>query len=513
MRRFVLVIGVLLIGASAAALAPDIEPDQLLAHIKFLASDELKGRSNGSPELERAAEYIAMQFRNDGLQPAGDNGSWYQPFELQAGLTVGRDNRLSIEGEGQHVRLTLGTSYFPVGAPFNDMPDVASAEIENVPLVFAGYGLAVPSVGYDDYANVDVADKAVLIFSHEPQERDPNSRLNGNRPVPQTTVDAKASLARRHGARALIVVMDPVHQIDDAPYSLFSADPDAESEPIPVLRVRRQEMQPLLDAWGLDAVAKQIDRDLQPRSRPLPTGKVTYVEHLSRNRRIVRNVVGVLPGSDPQKSKEAVVIGAHYDHVGLGGRLSVAPERTGEIHNGADDNASGTAAIMEMAKAAVSQRARFPRTLVFIAFAGEERGLLGSAHYAGKPYIPMDNTVGMLNLDMVGRANGSVDVSGLDLSPSIEADLQAASSASGDQLKVRREGPGAGRSDDSSFIDKRVPAINFFTGFHSDYHRPGDDWEKIDARGVSRVAALALELAARLAARNDRPEFVPPRRN
>jgi hypothetical protein len=513
MRKFVLIVGVLLVGASAAALAPEIEPDQLLAHIKFLSSDEMKGRGDGSPELERAAEYIATQFKNVGLEPAGDNGSWFQPFELEAGLIVGRDNRLSIERDGQRVTLTLGTSYFPIAAPINDAPSVASAELERVPLVFAGYGLAVPSVGYDDYANVDVANKAVLIFSHEPQERDPNSRLNGARPVPQTTVEAKASLARSHGARALIVVVDPSHQVDDAPYSLFGTDPEAEKQPIPVLRVRRQEMQPLIDAWGLDAAAKEIDGDLKPRSRPLAGGTVTYMEHLSRNRRTVRNVVGMLRGSDPQRAREAVVIGAHYDHVGLGGRLSLTPELTGQVHNGADDNASGTAAIIEMARAAASQRARFPRTLVFVAFAGEERGLLGSAYYASMPAIPMDRTVGMLNLDMVGRSRGSVDVSGLELSPSMEADLKAASAASGNQLQVRREGPGAGRSDDSSFIDKRVPAINFFTGFHTDYHRPGDDWEKIDSRGVSRVAALALELAARLAERKDRPEFVPPKRN
>jgi Zn-dependent M28 family amino/carboxypeptidase len=240
---------------------------------------------------------------------------------------------------------------------------------------------------------------------------------------------------------------------------------------------------------------------------------VSYVEHLARNRRTVRNVVGVLAGSDPQKSREAVVIGAHYDHVGVGGNLSVAPELTGQVHNGADDNASGTAAIMEMARLAATQRSRFPRTLVFVAFAGEERGLLGSAFYTTKPAISMDNTIGMLNLDMVGRANGSVDVSGLELSPSMERDLAAAGTGSGDQLKIRREGPGAGRSDDSSFIARRVPAINFFTGFHTDYHRPGDDWDKIDARGVSNVAALALEFAARLAAREERPEFVPPRRN
>jgi len=512
MRRFAVTVGALFIAASVAALAPDFEPDRLLSHIRFLSSDEMKGRDNGSPELERAADYIAAQFEESGLRPAGDAGAWFQSFQMEVGLVVGASNRLTLEREGRRVELTLGESYYPLAAPINETPGTPSATLDNLPLVFAGYGLAVPSLGYDDYAKVDVSDKAVLIFSHEPQERDRNSRFNGTRAMPQTTLQAKAALARSHGARALLVVSDPTHQVDEAPYSLFKADPEAERLPIPVLRIRRDEMKPLIDAWGLDALAALIDRDLQPRSRALAGGTVTYVEHLATNRRTVRNVVGILPGSDPEKSKEAVVIGAHYDHVGLGGRLSVTPEITGQIHNGADDNASGTAAVMEMAKAAVTQRARFPRTLVFVTFAGEERGLLGSAHYTTTPPIAMANTVGMLNLDMVGRANGSVDVSGLELSPSMEADLRVASDASGDELRIRREGPGAGRSDDSSFIARRVPAINFFTGFHPDYHRPGDDWEKIDTRGVSRVAALALELAARLASRNDRPEFVAPKR-
>ena len=516
MRRFVLLLGFLVSVTSAAALAPDIEPDRLIAHIRFLSSDEMKGRDNGSPELERAAEYIAAQFKEAGIQPGGDPGrpdgsSWFQSFELQAGLIVGKDNRLTIEHDGRRVSLTLGSSYYPLAAPLNDTPEKPSAALENLPLVFGGYGLAVPSLGYDDYAKVDVSNKAVLIFSHEPQERNQNSKFNGTRPMPQTTLEAKAALARSHGARVLLVVSDPTHQADEAPYSLFKADPETESLPIPVLRVRRDEMKPLIAAWGLDGLAAQIDRDLEPRSRPLAGGTVTYVEYLARNRRVVRNVVGVLTGADPQKSKEAVVIGAHYDHVGLGGRLSVTPD-VREIHNGADDNASGTAAVIEMARTAVAQRARFPRTLVFVAFAGEERGLLGSAHYTTTPPIAMANTVGMLNLDMVGRANGSVDVSGLELSPSMEADLRAAAVASGDRLRIRREGPGAGRSDDSSFIARRVPAINFFTGFHPDYHRPGDDWEKVDVRGVGSVAELALELAARLAGRTERPEFIAPRR-
>ena len=508
-RSFLAAAIALVLGAGAFVHA-GIESDALLEHIKFLADDDLKGRGNGTEGLERAAEYIAGEFKEAGLQPGGAGGSWFQPFELVAGLTVGRSNGLTIEHNGKRVSLTLGESYYPLAAPANESPETPSAAFDDLPLVFAGYGLSVS--GYDDYGQVNVQDKAVLIFSHEPQERDPNSRFNGTRPVPQTSLQAKAAAARSRGARALLVVSDPTHQVDEANYTLFKADPDAENVGIPVLRIRRDEIRPLLDAWGLEGLARLIDRDLQPRSTLLKGASVDYVEHLSKNRRTVRNVIGVVPGSDPGKRHEAIVIGAHYDHVGIGGRLSVQPELTGQIHNGADDNASGTASIIEIARAAMEQRERFPRTLVFVAFAGEERGLLGSAHYVTAPTVPIENTIAMLNLDMVGRARGGVDVSGLELSPSMEADLTAAVKASGADLSIRRQGPGAGRSDDSSFIGRRIPAINFFTGFHNDYHRPGDDWDKIDTSGTKRVAVLALELAASLAARSERPEFVPPKR-
>ena len=285
--------------------------------------------------------------------------------------------------------------------------------MDSLPLVFAGYGLSAKDVNYDDYAGLDVAGKAVIIFSHEPQETDPNSPLNGNRPMPQTTVYKKAEIAHSLGARVLLVVSDPSHTTDQGLYHSFEVVPDTDEAGMPVLRVRRNEMQPLLDAWGLDALARQIDRDLRPRSHLIKDARVDYVEYLAQNRRTVRNVVGILPGSDPSRAGEVIVIGAHYDHVGLGGRLSVAPERAGEIHNGADDNASGTASIIEIARAAMADRARFPRTLIFVAFAGEERGLLGSAHYARRLPCRSASTVAMLNLDMVGRSRGEVDVSGL----------------------------------------------------------------------------------------------------
>jgi hypothetical protein len=496
----------LALGVVAAGAPADIASDALLKHIQFLSSDELKGRGNGTTGLEAAGEYVAAQFKAVGLEPGGPGGEWFQPFELVAGLKVGSVNTLSISDRGRKVSFALGTSYLPLSAPSNDDTSKPSADLRGLPVVFAGYGLVVPGI-YDDYARIDVNGKAVLILSHEPQEHDSNSRLNGARPMQQTTVAAKAAAARVRGAKALIVVLDSTHRVDDAPYGLFGVDPDAEDHGIPLLRIRRAEAQPLVEAWRLDETAREIDADLTPRSRDLPDARIDYVEHLAKNRRTVRNVVGVLPGADTARAREAIVIGAHYDHVGLGGRLSQSPDKS-EIHNGADDNASGTASIIEIARAAVADRARFPRTLIFVAFAGEERGLLGSAHYASQPRVPIENTVAMLNLDMVGRANGAVDVSGLEISPSMEADLEAAVKASGSTLKVRREGPGAGRSDDYSFIVRRIPAINFFTGFHDDYHRPGDDWQKIDVPGTSRVARLALELAASLANRETRPEFV-----
>jgi len=504
MRKALAAVGLVLVTATLVRGEKEIEPDALLGHIKFLAADDLKGRANGSEGLEKAADYIAEQFKAAGLQP-GVNGGWFQPFELSAGLAIGRDNSLSIQSRGKTVTLTLGASYYPLAATGSDK--TPSVKLDRLPLVFAGYGIAVPELGYDDYARIDVTGKAVLVFTHEPQEHDTSSRLNGTRPMPQTSLNAKAQLALSKGARLLLAVSDPTHRNDEGQYSLFKSDPDADDQGIPVLRLRRAEMQPLLDAWRLDATARLIDMDLIPRSEVLTGATVDYVESLSRNRKMVRNVVGVLPGSDPARARESIVIGAHYDHVGLGGRLSVTPDRVGEIHNGADDNASGTASIIEMARVAVDERSRFPRTVVFVAFAGEERGLLGSAYYASHATVPIENTIAMLNLDMVGRARGAVDVSGLDASPSMEADLKAAATAAGGGLQIKREGPGAGRSDDSNFIDRRIPAINFFTGFHADYHRPSDDWDKIDAAGTKRVATLALEFAARLAERTTRPEF------
>jgi hypothetical protein len=498
------VLVLLLASCGLSAVTPPIPPDSILEHIKFLASDELQGRGNGTEGLERAADYIAAEFKEAGLRPAGDDSSWFQPFGLTIGVTVGQGNALVIRGAKQSIAFSLGTSYFPIAAT----PDEAPVNITGLPVVFAGYGISAPAFNYDDYEGLDVKGKAVLIFSHEPQENRADSRLNGNKPLRETTVYAKAMAARTRGARALLVVSDPSHRVDDVNYRAFLVEPDPEDHDIPVLRVQRDAVAPLIKELELEGLAAMIDRDLIPRSKPLPGVTVDYTQRLATNRRTLRNVVGILPGADDAKDDEAVVLGGHYDHVGLGGRFSSSPERTGEIHNGADDNASGVAALIEIGRAAAADRSRFPRSLIFVAFAGEERGLYGSAHYANNPAIPMSDTIAMLNLDMIGRPRRGVEVGGMATAAPLRAEAEAAGKIAG--IEVRPSTIGAGRSDDASFLDKRIPALHLFTGFHDDYHRPSDDWQQIDAPGTARVATLALELAARLAARADRLQFAAP---
>ncbi len=495
---------------AASGTRRDLAPeDAYIRHIRYLASDELKGRGNGSRELEKAGDYIAAEFKAAGLKPGGRDGTWFQPFDIITGLTIGSGNRLTLT-TGQHaVSFDLGLSYYPMSAAAGD-GGIQAQNFRRIPLVFAGYGISARALKYDDYGSVDVHGKAVLVFSHEPQEQDPSSRFNGARPASVSLLIEKAMAAKNHGAVALVVVGDPTHEKDPAAFNGFTKDPQAENFGIPVLRVDRSRAQPLLDAWKLDALAREIDKDLQPRSQALEGATLDYSERLSRTRRTVRNVIGVLPGSEAGRTHEAVVVGAHYDHLGLGGTHSLSPELAGQIHNGADDNASGTAAVIEIARRAAAARKRFPRTTIFMTFAGEELGLLGSTHWVNNPTVPLEQVVAMVNLDMVGRAKENVLVSGLDSSPSVRADMDVAAEA-GRPIEVKRfqDGAGVGSSDDTSFLLKKIPSFGFFSGFHSDYHRPTDDWEKIDTDGAVKVLSMAVELVSRLSSRTARPEFIP----
>jgi hypothetical protein len=502
-RRLALLTAVLLV-ASAQAQTRRVDPRAYLEHVKFLASPDLEGRGNGSSGLDEAAEYIAKHFGTAGLEPAGDAGTYFQRFDMVTGLSLQPGNAVALNAGSSRVDFEIGRDYRLISTSGEP-----SAPGSALPVVFAGYGISAPSLRYDDYAGIDVSGKAILIFTHEPQEDDPRSAFEGQTNSLHATMIRKVEVARARGARAMLVIDDPNHRPAVDGYRRWLRDPQAEEYGLPVFYLSRDRVQRALGTrLNLENVSDEIDRDLEPKSRALGDITVTAVDRTVKTRRPVRNVIGIVRGSDPALQAEAVIVGAHYDHLGRSGRFSMSQSGTGQIHHGADDNASGTAAVIEMAKAAVATRRDFRRSVVFMAFAGEEHGLLGSSYYVNHPSVPLDQTIAMINLDMVGRTGGRILVDGLANAPAIEEDLKAAESSSSLAMKALRGGPGAGSSDDATFLLRKIPAINFFSGFHSDYHRPSDTWEKIDAAGGAAVADLALALTRQLANRATRPPFV-----
>ncbi len=474
-----------------------IDEARYMAHVRFLSSDRLEGRGNGTPGLERAAEYIAGAFEAAGLEPGGDEGTWFQAFEVDVRREPLPGDVLTISSETGETEFRLGQQYHPLS--ILDRRESGSLdELQDLPVVFAGYGISAPGLGYDDYAGLDVRDAAVVVFTHEPQEDDEASVFGGRELTPHGTVASKARLAASRGARLMLVVEDPSHVTDRAILPNWRRDPQIESLPIPVVRVERTRIGALLPL-DLQDVARAIDLTLEPRSRPFDTIRLTYTERFAEIRPTVRNVVGVMRGTHPEIGREAIVVGGHYDHLGRSGRFSRSIGSDGQIHNGADDNASGIAAILEMARAAASDREQFGRSLVFVAFAAEELGLLGAKHYVDHPAIPLDDTLAMINLDMVGRAFGRVMIGGMELSPVFRQSVESMRPLTTLALEDFGEGYADGASDNWPFIHRGVPALSFFTGYHRDYHRPSDDWDRVDAAGGVEIARLALEVAARLA--------------
>ncbi len=494
------VVAVALATPGAADINPvRADPDRVLAHIKHLSSDELGGRGNGTPGLERTAEYLAARFREARLQPGGEAGTFYQPFAITLAPDADARRALVISGSSRETRFTLGTHYHPLFV--RDADASYESPNERLALVFAGYGISAPGLGYDDYRDIDVAGKAVIVFTHEPQENDPASVFDGRSLTPHGGIEMKAMQARQRGASLLVLVEDTAHVLDRAPTRAWTEDPQIDDLGMPVVRVDRARLSRALQGLDFDAAARRIDGSLVPESRTVPGATLAFDGSTAITRARVRNVVAILRGADAALSREAVVIGAHYDHLGLGGPQSMAPSATGTVHNGADDNASGTAALLETARLAATRR--LPRTLVFVAFAAEEIGLLGSRHYVDHPPVPITRTVAMINLDMIGRPRGRVMVGGQERTPRLKERIAALAPLTPLRLDGFAEGYEDGASDDASFLRAGVPTVSFFTGFHGDYHRPTDDWASVDAAGTAEIATLALALAADLANARD----------
>ena len=471
---------------TATADVSELSPTRYLTHVTYLASDALKGRGDGSPELDQAANYIARQFKVIGLQPAGDNKTYFQNFEITTGAQLGKDNELRIAG----VSLRIDQDFIPI--LFSN-----TAHFDGL-LIFAGYGITAPEYKYDDYGGIDAKDKIVVVFEHEPQEDDEKSVFLGKDFTAHASFTNKAINARLHGARGIVFITEPSHETDD----LGPTERQVEESDmgIPAVHVKRDFVIGSFKAHGKDlaALQKAIDKDLQPQSFEFADIRAHIATEVTRSRKTVKNVIGALAGSDSSLKEQWIVIGAHYDHLGLGNRNSLAPSLIGQVHHGADDNASGTAGVIELARLAQGSNPQWKRSVLFMAFAGEEIGLLGSSYFVNHPSVPLANIDAMINMDMIGRlVNNRLFIGGVGTSPTLKPALEQLDKDTGIDLNFSESGYGS--SDHTSFNAKKIPVLFFFSGLHTDYHKPSDTADKINAEGAVKVLSLVYRLTDRLA--------------
>ena len=483
--------------AAAYAASPSIDPSRFLDDVKFLASKNLKGRGTGTPELEKAASFIADHFRSFGLQPI-DGHSYYQAFNVTTNARLGADNRFSYAAAGTRVKLAFPDDFIPVNFS-------ASAKMSG-PVIFAGYGITAPEYNYDDYKDIDAHGKIVLILRHEPQEFDEKSVFAGKIYTQHAQFWSKASNAKMHGAGGVILMNDrAAHPGEADELEKFSSVAGPGDAGIPFVQIRSEVAGRWFALAGKnpEEIQKAIDQDLQPRSFAFAASLVVDANlDVERVVRTVHNVAGYLPGL----TDEYVVIGAHYDHLGLGEQYSLAPSLAGTIHPGADDNASGTAGVIELARWFATQPKQ-KRGILFLTFAGEELGLLGSSYYVNHPALPLEKEVVMINMDMIGRVrDGKVFIGGVGTGTTLKKLLEEVVPKYG--LHIDYSEAGYGSSDHTSFTAKQVPVLFFFSGLHADYHKPSDTWDKIDAPDAARLLQMIAEVCEDLREAPGRPLFV-----
>ena len=427
---------------------------ELQATVETLTQAEMNGRRSGTVGAERAAARLAQSLADAGLRPGGDSGTFLQSFPLSTGRKLGAANALEIDGR----RLALETAWRPHGGS-------RTAETRG-DLVFLGYGVTAP--GWDDWA-ADVRGKIVVILDGVPPRlaAHPDSRLD------------KLIRARQHGAAGLLIVSDTLPTLDAT-----AAAVDLVSGALTTAAA---------DALLAPRTIAELARDIESAIAPVRLhvrGAARIRVDIETDDVRATNVIGVLPGSDPALAGEAIVLGAHYDHLGESG---------GAVYHGADDNASGTAVVLGLARAFAAAGGT-ARTLVFALFGAKELGLVGSAHYVRHPAWPLDRTAAMLNFDMVGRMrDGKLTIGGADTGDRLRRVVaDALASVPGVTADVR--GAPHSASDHSRFYSAGLPVLFFHTGVHTDYHRPSDTAEKLDADGMARVAALGARVVEQLAA-------------
>lgn len=476
-----------------------VTADSYLAHIKYLADDKLEGRLPGEPGIALAAEYIVQRYKELGLEPAGDDCTFFQTFEVKRRKALDCDQaRITITGVDKQA--VCGTDFEPLA--FSRPGDFAG------PLAFAGYGISAPEYDYDDYAGLDATGKVLIVLRHEPKADDKDAAFGGDPPSTHALFSTKARIANEHGAVGLLVVNPVGEDAGDELYGWRDRDGRVTYD-LPLVHITRAYADEILAAAHLPPIADlqaELDAERAPLSTDLVGITATIEPGISYTK--TRNIIAKLPGSEAPD--ECIVVGAHYDHLGKRRPWGTRQSDPEEIHNGADDNASGTSGVLELAKAfATGPRPR--RSIVFMNFSAEEMGLLGSKYWVAHPTFPIERIKAMYNLDMIGRySQDQFALCGMPTGAEFTEMVDRITEAYDITYKALPNSNGLfRRSDHAPFFDHDIPVMFAFTGLHSDYHKPSDDWELIDSEGAVKVLHLMHDIAQESANMEAGPTFQP----
>ena len=474
-----------------------IQGKEIIAHARTLCRPTLQGRQAATPGARKASAYLAGEFRRMGLRPGGTAGSHVQTFKIRLGYRVTGEMTVSL-GDATILSAQYGADYRPVHLPGG------RAEVD-APCILAGYGITAEKLKFDEYAGSDVKGKAVIVFTGAPWPANAAPwirRILGDQKL--DSLQYKARNAAAHGAVCLFVVDNPLgwRKSLDVAGRLALPDPDAPLDsPIPVAHIAPSALLQMTDMsmQELRFMARDIGREMESRTMLLRGRRLRLRASISGRAVIGRNIIGVLPGRDERLRKEAVVIGAHYDHLGEAG--------DGRIYFGANDNAAGVGAVLAVAQAVTALPRPPRRTMIFVAFDAEEIGRRGSKAYIAKPAIPIRDTVLMINFDMIGRNDPNhIYAVGTRSSAVVHRIHQEANR----HVRLRLEHPMSfrlGLSDHSPFYFAKVPIMYLFGGRDADYNTPRDTWERLSPGKVEKVARLAFLTAVAAGERPDRPSF------
>ena len=473
---------------------------EILGHIKYLASDNLKGRLPGTQGSKLAIDYISKHWEAQGIEPAGTKG-YKQSFSFINSVSLGQRNMLRIRNSRKKYRVQK--DFIPIGSSGNGSV--------NEDVVFIGYGFDInDSLYWSDYADVDVRGKWVLLILDGPDGDSAHSPYGRHK-----SLYNKIITARDHGASGILFI-NRLEIADDNNLRPLQYRQSSSTAGLPMIQITHSVANEILinHYQSIAELRSKLDEQLMPLSF-LVDCKVSANVNLKFAKETASNMIGFIEGNDPVLKDEYIIVGAHFDHLGLGGRRSgsLDPD-TLIIHNGADDNASGTAGVLELSHRLMSNRNLLKRSVLVVCFDAEEKGLLGSKYYAENPVRNISNTAMMVNMDMIGRLNDNpVILGGVGSSDIFEKIIADARKNHTLDIETNMGGVEFRRSDHASFYRENIPVLFFFTGAHQDYHKPTDDWDKIDYQGEKEVLNFIYDLIIDVSQLEEKPTFAESKTN